>query len=128
MFTDTHIHTCPCAHTYIHTLCIPFPLFKSQVPYNHLKWPCFPLFLRAKLSEFITHFSIFAAAMPAHIPGIFSVQEMHVLMKCHCSLILFSVSGKPSFPSFTQPGSFWGLMKRNDAILRENLSAYSLCV
>lgn len=71
----THTHTCPCAHTYIHTLCILFPLLKSQAPYKHLKCPCFPLFLRAKLSEFITHFSIFAAAMPAHTRNIFCARN-----------------------------------------------------
>lgn len=136
---STYIYTCACsqihtytpAHVHIHTyiLYLYRSLYLKARPlitiWNGLVFLCF---LRAKLSEFITHFSIFAAAMPAHIPGIFSVQEMHVLMKCHCSLILFSVSRKPSIPSFPQPGSFWGLMKRNDAILRENLSACSLCL
>lgn len=70
-YTHTHLPMC----THIHTLCIPFPLFKSQAPYKHLKCPCFPLFLRAKLSEFITHFSIVAAAMPAHTRNIFCARN-----------------------------------------------------
>lgn len=80
---STYTYACACSQihthlpmcTYIHTLCISFPLFKSQAPYEHLRCPCFPLFLRAKLSAFITHFSIFAAAMPAHTRNIFCARN-----------------------------------------------------
>lgn len=125
--SQIHTHTCPCAHTYI--LYVYFSLYLKARPliniWNVLVFLCSsePNFQNSSL------ISLYLLLQCQHIPGIFSVQEMHVLMKCHCSLILFSVSGKPSFPSFTQPGSFWGLMKRNDAIMRENLfCVFPVCV
>lgn len=121
-----YTHTCPCAHPYI--LYVYLFLYLKARPLMNI-WDVL-VFLCSSEPNFqnSSPISLYLLLQCQHIPGIFSVQEMHVLMNCHCPLILFSVSRKPSIPSFTQPGSFWGLRKRNDTILRENLSVCSLRV
>lgn len=83
---STYIYTCACsqihtytpAHVHIHTyiLYLYRSLYLKARPlitiWNGLVFLCF---LRAKLSEFITHFSIYAAAMPAHTRNIFCARN-----------------------------------------------------